>query len=91
MPVFLCQEDALMSLGVKSLGHALIHANQPPNPGILWTMHPGPLTVPVAHLRELGVQALHPCKNNPIGWAYRDAFAITPSPAAPTPSALLAR
>ncbi len=58
----LVAEDALVALGVKSVGHALIDANNPKTTPFTWVQYRPPFPLSAAEILQHGIAAVHPLK-----------------------------
>jgi hypothetical protein len=68
------EEDVLLGLGAKAVGHQLIDLNTDPDQPVAWIQFRPPVPLSADQLLEKGVSAVHPVKSTPDGEAMRAVF-----------------
>jgi len=61
------EEDLLVSMGVKGIGHSLIDINQNSNEIVAWIQYKSPLPLSANNLLSMGIMAVHPVKKGKQG------------------------
>jgi hypothetical protein len=70
------EEDVLLGLAAKAVGHQLLDINvDPANPDV-WIQFRPPLPIDAAQLLQRGIRAVHPVKLSPEGEAMRAEFKL---------------
>lgn len=72
---FLKEEDIIISLAVKSVGHSLIEINQK-NPLATWLQYKSPIPIDADYILKNNIMALHPLKNDEKGNEIRKKLKI---------------
>jgi hypothetical protein len=79
------EEDVLLGLGTKAVGHDLIDITVSPDQARVWIQFRPPVPLDAGTLLERGMLAVHPVKGTPDGNAMRQAFrAARQTAASPT-------
>lgn len=68
------EEDVLLGLGTKAVGHRLIDINADPAHPDVWIQFLPPVPIDAGELLRLGVRAVHPVKATADGEAMRGVF-----------------
>jgi hypothetical protein len=70
------EEDVLLGLGAKAVGHQLVDVNANPVQPDVWIQYRPPVPIGAGELFQRGIRAVHPVKMSPEGRAMREEISL---------------
>jgi hypothetical protein len=70
------EEDVLLGLGAKAVGHQLLDINANPVRPDVWIQYRPPVPIGAGELFQRGIRAVHPVKMSPEGRAMREEISL---------------